>query len=479
MTRRAIAILIAVLLGAGLLGLLCTVGRSQSTGPSAKRPEGRLFTVSKGEVRLGIRTTGSLCPKDSIPVPSQINGKIEWLVDEGTRVKTGDVVARVEDVDYREELENAVSNLSIAEADLTLEELTRDFTQRERQRDIRRADLNLQLAELTLAQLGRPTETTIRLSQLDLESKRLVLEAAGHEQQRLEGLAAKGIVDQRQISIARLTIEGARVAHAKAVLDHNRLLAPTPDEDLAVARQEVDRSRTALDLARKKEQRDLNLCNTSVAVAQASVDRYRQIIDVQQRRVNDAAVPAPVAGTVIYPRPWGSPPLIGDQMWRGNQIVDIADLDVMTVEALVNQVDWPHVKLGQTVEIVLVAAPQVAFTGTVINVGGLAADRYLTLGGDVTGVMTFPVTVLINDKSPLLRPTYSAQLNIITEEYKNVCWVPRTAVDHDDQGNPIVWVGEGQAAVPRPVKLGSSDAVRVIISEGLGPGDVVIVPARN
>ena len=146
MTRRTLAALTAmVLLGGTLIVLVSSVCRSQSTGHTGTRPQGRLFTVSRGDVRLGVRTTGSLRPRDSIPVPSQITGKIEWLIDEGTRVKPGDVVARVDDVEYRDELEDAMSNLSIVGADLALEQLKRDYTERERQRDIRRAEINLQL----------------------------------------------------------------------------------------------------------------------------------------------------------------------------------------------------------------------------------------------------------------------------------------------------------------------------------------------
>ena len=319
---------------------------------------------------------------------------------------------------------------------------------------------------------------SIRLRELDLELKSLRLEAARRDSERLQGLARKGIVDQRQLSVARLKVEGARVAHEKALLEHRLLLAPTPEVDLVVARQRLKRASTALELAQKKEERDLNLCNTAIRVAQASVDRYNQIIDVQRRRVMDAEVKATRAGTIIYPRPWGTPKKIGDAIWRGNRILDIADLDTMVVEGLVNQVDWPKVRVGQDVEIVLIAAPNRTFTGVVTEVGGLANDRYLTLGGDVTGVMTFRISVLINEKSPLLRPTYSAHLNIITAEYKDVCYVRRTALGTDEEGNPFVRVRSSRKSVKRRVKLGARDAVNVVIEEGLEPGDIIEVPDR-
>jgi len=475
MRPRILGVLLLTAMSSGLVCSSC----SRSARPSGERPREQLFTVSRGQVRLGLRTTGSLRPHESVPVPSQIRGKIEWLIDEGTRVNPGDVIARVEDVEYRDELEDARSNLSIVQAGLALEELKRDYTGRDRQRGIRRAELELELAEIELAQLGAPAVSDVQASELDLELKRLLLESARSALQRLEGLAAKGIVDQHQISVAKIKLEGARVAHAKAVLEHDHLLAVTPEADLAVPRQNVQRARTALDLARKKMERDVNLCKTAVAVAQASVDRYKQTIDTQQRRVNDAAITAPIAGTVLYPRPWGSPPRLGDQIWSGNRILDIADLDTMAVEALVNQVDWPQIKTGQPVEIVLTAAPHTTFSGAVLNVGGLASDRYLTLGGDVTGVMTFPVVVLINDKSPLLRPTYSAHLNIITEVHDDVCWVPRTAIDRDDAGRDIVWLRRSGRTVAVPVTLGSRDALRVIVTDGLKAGDVVVVPTRK
>ncbi len=454
-------------------------GPSTGPGQAGARSGGRLFEVPRGALQLGIRTTGSLRQKNFMPVTSRVSGKIEWLIDEGTSVKAGDVIARVEDVEYREQLEDAQLNLAIVNADLTIQELKRDHTRRERERDIEIARVNVETAEIHLALLGKPTESTVRLSELNLELKRLVLEAAKRENSRLAGLAEKGIVDQRQISVAKLKLEGIRVAHAKVTLEHRLLLAETPEEDLAVARQHIKRARTALSLAGKKRLRDLNLCKTAISVAQASVNRYQQIIDVQQQRVRATEVTAPIAGTVVYPRPWGTPRRVGDALWRSNSILEIADMDTMVVEALVNQVDWPHVKLGQDVEVVLTAAPEKTFTGKVISVGGLASDRYLTLGGDVTGVMTFQMTVLIEENSPLLRPTYTARLNIRTHEYADVCYVPRTAVGSDSEGNPVVGVRESDRTVPRRVKTGASDAVHVVITEGLKPGETVVVPVRK
>ena len=154
-------------------------------------------------------------------------------------------------------------------------------------------------------------------------------------------------------------------------------------------------------------------------------------------------------------------------------------MDSMVVDSLVNQVDWPHVKVGQNVEVTLAAAPNRTFTGEVIYVGGLANDRYLALGGDVTGVMTFRVTVLIREASPLLRPTYTAHLNIITGRHQDVCYVPWTAVSMDDEGAAHVRVVDSHGQHVRSVELGAGDAVHVIVTKGLEAGEFVLCPTRN
>ena len=477
--RRLISIGVGVGSVVALAWLLTSLGHSQPTGTLGVRPEGRLTKVVRGDLRLGVRTTGTLQPKNYVPVPSNVSAKIEWMIDEGTRVKKGDAVARCEDVEYRDALENAELNLSIQNADLARSKLTQDNAERSGKRDIEIARINLDLAQIELAELGEPEETTVKLSQLTLERARLELTASERDAERLSGLAAKGIVDQRQIALAELKREGARVAHAKAEMDHKQLLAGTPAEDIAVATQKVKRAETAMELVLKKYQRDVNLAQTATAVVAGDVDRYQNIIDTQRRQLESVKVIAPRDGTVIYPRPHGSPPLVGDQVWHGTRLIDIADPDAMVVEALVNQADWPMVQVGQDVEVTLVAAPDKRFTGKVVELGGLASDRYLTVGGDVTGVMTFRVVVQVNESDPLLRPTYGAYLNIITEEHKNVLYVSKTAVDSDNEGNPIVWVNQGGRTLSRRVKPGAQDAVNAIITEGLKEGEVVVVPRRK
>jgi hypothetical protein len=147
----------------------------------------------------------------------------------------------------------------------------------------------------------------------------------------------------------------------------------------------------------------------------------------------------------------------------------------MTVEAIVNQVDWRRVAAGQPAEIRVVAYPDKLFGGVVGKVGKLARDRSLILDEGIAGVMSFYVEIDITEQAPELRPSYTARVAIVTDRLEDRIAVPRAAVEaRGDEAFVMVRTDDGFAW--RPVKPGPADARRIVIEEGLDRGDRVVVP---
>ena len=209
--------------------------------------------------------------------------------------------------------------------------------------------------------------------------------------------------------------------------------------------------------------------------SRATRRKVQSIIDLQQERIDRSRVTAPADGVVLHPRYWGVPLRVGDQVWRSNRFLDISDMSVMTIEAIVNQVDWHRVKTGQPVEIRLVAFPGKLFHGVVRKVGRLARDRSLILGEDITGVMSFHVGIDVTERAPELRASYTARLAIITDRIDDCIAVPRPAVTRRDDG-VCVMVRTDDGFAWRPVKTGPADARHIVIEGGLEVGDRVVVP---
>lgn len=115
----------------GLL-LLLSVGAavayaSQRSGWDDK-PQFRSLPVERGELLIAVSATGTVEPVEVIDVGAQIIGRITEFgpdpqrpgktIDYGSHVKEGDVLGQLDDLPYQAELERAVSNLKVIQADL-------------------------------------------------------------------------------------------------------------------------------------------------------------------------------------------------------------------------------------------------------------------------------------------------------------------------------------------------------------------------
>src|ERR1700747_962765 len=92
----------------------------------------RTVTVELQEGGENVSLTGEIQPRYQADLGFRVNGKIlDRPVDVGTQVKTGDVLARLDPQQYRQDLEVAKSEIAVAEA-----EVTRSKAQEYRQREL-------------------------------------------------------------------------------------------------------------------------------------------------------------------------------------------------------------------------------------------------------------------------------------------------------------------------------------------------------
>ena len=462
-----------------------SVARAQPTPPA----DYEVVEVSTGRVELRVNATGSLRPRDRVVVPAPISGKVEWVIEEGTAVKAGTEIARVDCTEYLENLAQQKLELSVVEAELRRAKLEAQLVSERLTFEVRKAELELERATLAHADLGAPTDTERALSQLVVDQTKFAMEAAEREWQRLKKLGESGIESSRTVALSRLKYERARADHLKAAAAHALLLKGDPQEDIDVAFQEMQRATVTLELARERLKGEVAYQATQVEVAQVSVDRVKALVDLQQERVDRSRVVAPVDGVVYYPRYWGMPLREGDPVWQSNRFVDLAASSAMTIESTVSQADWARVKPDQDVEVRLVAYPGSLYHGKVKQVGVLARDRSLILRENPANVMSFPVLVDVVEQSPELRSSYTAKISIITDRLEEALAVPRGAVVsrrdevasgqvRSDSGH-AVWVLEGEVPVLRTVTLGPSDAVNAVVRSGLEIGERVLVPRSD
>ncbi|WP_162182380.1 efflux RND transporter periplasmic adaptor subunit [Nigerium massiliense] len=271
---------------------------------------------------------------------------------------------------------------------------------------------------------------------------------------------------------------------------------------VTVARANAAAARAQLSSARSSSQaRD-----AQVEAARAQVRSAEANVTEAQNRLADAALTAPVAGTVaevgyeVGDEVAGSSSSLGSALGSaagagaagaggamgqglpnigsasgsggsggaGSQIVIVAT-NAWQLDAGVGTADLPSLKRGQKASI----TP----TGTSTTVAGTVDTVGIVADQNSDGTATFPVTIRVDENSDKLYSGSKADATVTVGTFANVLTVPDTALTTQN-GKSTVRLVRGTLVTPREIQAGRHFGGRVEITAGLTEADQIEVP-RN
>lgn len=161
--------------------------------------------------------------------------------------------------------------------------------------------------------------------------------------------------------------------------------------------------------------------------------------------------------------------LQGMRIMAGEELLQIADLSRVWVNAEVYEQDLPWVKVGQAARVELPYAPGRTLTGKVDYL-------YPYLDGETR---TAKARIVFANPGLELKPDMYANVQITTTALKSVLAIPADAVLRSGAGTVVfVALADGKFD-PRPVELGASgDDGYVEIRSGLAGGEQVVTSAQ-
>lgn len=292
--------------------------------------------------------------------------------------------------------------------------------------------------------------------------------------------AVSGVVRHLHVREGDVVRPGAVLATVEPDLSQARAVA-----ELRAARA---RAEVALEQARRDLEQGRALARSNLISQKEVADResaFRQAeleleSTVEQLRIVEQAgvsarvqtleVPAPAPGTVIkLGAEEGESVLAGTgTLGGGTELVTIADLSRLMIEATVNEVDIGKVEPEQPVTITVDAYPNDSWEGRISHIAPAArveAD---------TRVRVFDVEVEVLDPDPRLRPGMTANIDIRGPRREDVVTVPVEAVFRK-RGRDVVYRIQGNEPVETPVTVGLVDIARAEIVEGVSAGDRVAI----
>lgn len=205
----------------------------------------------------------------------------------------------------------------------------------------------------------------------------------------------------------------------------------------------------------------LDTATRSAARAAQEVTRQTALLQQAQIQMDKFTLRAPMAGTVLV-----LSADVGQSVDPAMVLATIADLGQLVVETDVDESYATQVRPGQPVALQL--------SGETVVQAGHVSFVSQRVAADTGGL-----AVKLTPDQPLAAPIgLTVTANIIVDDRPAALTVPRAAVISDAAGSAVLLVVDGKAQ-RRSVQVIDWPAARLIVTDGLAAGDVVIADATG
>lgn len=405
---KLIFLAVATLLALLAFGYLFLFSGAKTISVAAVRTEDG--GASAGESVLS--ASGYVVAHHKIAVGAKVMGRVHWIgVEKGDSVQEGQVLVKLEDNEFRAQVNQANANLAAAQA--RLDQLRSGSRPQEKMKDkaaVLQAEANLKIAEA--------------------------------DYQRSEKLYRDGVA-------------------SKAELDN------------AVARR--DTAAALLEAARQSSaMTDIGPRAEEIRAAAAEVQQMKAALDYAQTQLAATEIKAPVAGTVLQRiverGEMVSPSAFGGSGAR-TSVVDLADLTDLQVELDISQTDFARLKMGQRAEIIPEAYPNLRYTGYIEEIAPEANRAKSTV--QVKVKVENPNEQLRPEMNARVNFLSDKPAGNQTQASARVL-VPKQAVVQKD-GGAFVFVVKGNRVEQRTIRPGQEMGDAYYVLDGLSGNESVAV----
>jgi len=486
-TRRktwVIAAGVALVLVAGTAWSLRGGRPSSGTGSDSEMlPTTDTAEITRVSFDITTLATGELEAKKQVEIRSRVEQQavIQEIMPEGTRVKEGDVLVRLNADRLLTSIDEQLLQIETAKSELVAAENGYNIQVNENSNNLRNAELKVTLAQLSLQQwLEGEVKTKREANRLALSQSKLELDRLAEKVIRSQKLQDQGFLSKDELERDELEYIKNQSAWIKAQLDdrvYEDFQFPKDQKqkqgDLEQANSELIKVKmnAEIDLASKAAQR--NNKRTQLTIRENSLAKLRQQLDA-------STVKAPSAGMVVYATSmrrngWGGnegPLQIGRQVYPNELLVVLPDTSEMVASVQVHESLAGDVKPGMPATVKVDAANGKVFQGIVDSIGVLAESG----GWRDPDRREYTVKIKIDgeDDIALLKPSMRCEARLTMGRINNAIAIPVQGVFTD---GPVrfVYAQKSGRYEKVPIKLGKRSDTFAEILAGADTGRTILL----
>ncbi|MBX3402976.1 MAG: HlyD family efflux transporter periplasmic adaptor subunit [Phycisphaeraceae bacterium] len=477
-----------VLVGAGVLVAMSPMP-AQPAKTRAQAAAVDVATVSRMDFDVTTTATGDLRTRNQIEIRNRIDSDttIIEIIEEGRRVRAGDVLVRLNAEPMQERLDTESLEIDSVRAALVEAEQGYAIQISENDSALRAAKLKLALATLDLEKwrsgqvVSKRMELAHSHDRAEKEEKRLGEKFERSKSLYERGYYSKDLLRQDELAweqsvsdLARRKLDIRVYEEFEHIRDERQKLS-----DVEEAEAEVDRvERQNISRLASKEA-TLNNRRQALVIRDQRLTKLReQLAAAEIRAPSDGLV---VYGTSIEQSRWGGdegPMQVGTRVFPNQLLIVLPDTSEMIAAVKVHESLAGRVRPGQAVTVKVDAVGDARFPGRVESIGVLAEQTSRWMDPNLreyTVRIALDREVISSGRGADLKPSMRCEAEITLGHVADALAVPVQAVFNE---GPVRYVHVQEAGssqfVRRPVLLGQRSDRFAEVRAGLSVGERVL-----
>ena len=435
----------------------------------------RLVKVTAHLYERALNVPGTLKANQSFAGYSPLDAVLLSIVPEGTRMKKGDAVARLDVSETSDKLRDRQINREIAACDLAIKESDYALEGFEVANRVSFAEAELKVAQLAqdLVDHGIDYPEYVRHTKT-LEASEALRKTLAKSLAEMRPHVPRGFVSRDDVDKSETRLATEEILAKVTSLDRSLVTSGATESDRAKAAKDVALARQGLNLARTKLATFEGRRADGLADLSTKVDALKEEIEAYSIEVERGTLRSPVDGVAIHgfirTMTGREKPRVGARISRGEHFVDVVQPGLVFLALELSESDAALVHERQRVHFTADAYPGRQFEAVISRVKAtVSGGRYARWIYPDVRHLDVKADVIAGDPGLLPEMTVAAQ--VVIETVPRAVFVELGAVSNGQVTRP-----DGSVT---KIKTGRVSGPEIEVLAGLSEGDEVLVPSDS
>lgn len=277
---------------------------------------------------------------DLVNINTKYPGRIKKLyVDESDNIKKGQLVAEIEDDEYKQKLKAIEAQIKAKEKELEAKKIQLKMTKKDLNETIKKAKSSIKINKAMLAELEK-----------NIESLKKVIEQDKRDYKRFKNLTEKNLMPKRNFEEIKLKLETDK-DKLSALLDRKKQI----EENIKIAEINLNQAKNGL--------KNLKILKKSIEALKNAIDALKAQKGEIEVVLNELLIKAPINGYIV-----DKIANEGEVIGAGMPIFTAIDPKELYLKMYVDTIKNGKIKIGDKAEIFLDAYPDKPIPAKVVKV---------------------------------------------------------------------------------------------------------------